>query len=69
MCSSPGGQLYEYNFWFNHSMLVAVRYADQDGKVFYIYLGLHVRYFLFFTVLKIIFIPKNLINFPNVILH
>jgi len=25
MCSSSGGQLYEYNFWYNHSVLVAVR--------------------------------------------
>jgi hypothetical protein len=31
MCSSSGGQLYEYNFWYNHSVLVAVRYAGQDG--------------------------------------
>jgi hypothetical protein len=30
MCSSSGGQLYEYNFWYNHSVLVAIRYA---GKV------------------------------------
>jgi hypothetical protein len=25
MCSSSGGQLYEYNFWYNHSVFVAVR--------------------------------------------
>jgi len=25
--SSSGGQLYEYNFWYNHSVLVAVRYT------------------------------------------
>ena len=25
LCSSSGGQLYEYNFWYNHSVLVAVR--------------------------------------------
>jgi len=31
MCSSSGGQLYEYNFWYNHSVLVAVRYAGQDA--------------------------------------
>jgi len=31
LCSSSGGQLYEYNFWYNHSMLVTVRYASQDG--------------------------------------
>jgi len=31
MCSSSGGQLYEYNFWYNHSVLVAVRYVGQDG--------------------------------------
>ena len=31
MCSSSGGQLYEYNFWYNHSVLVAVRYLGQDG--------------------------------------
>ena len=30
MCSSSGGQLYEYNFWYNHSVLVAVRYAGQE---------------------------------------
>jgi hypothetical protein len=29
MCSSSGGQLYEYNFWYNHCVLVAVRYAGQ----------------------------------------
>jgi hypothetical protein len=23
--------LYEYNFWYNHSVLVAVRYAGQGG--------------------------------------
>jgi len=23
VCSSTGGQLYEYNFWYNHSVLVA----------------------------------------------
>jgi len=33
MCSSSGGQLYEYNFWYNHSALVAVRYAGQDGTL------------------------------------
>jgi hypothetical protein len=43
MSSSSGGQLYEYNFWYNHSVLVryagqdgtavAVRYAGQDGTV------------------------------------
>jgi hypothetical protein len=22
LCSSSGGQLYEYNFWYNHSVLV-----------------------------------------------
>jgi len=31
MCSSSGGQLYEYNFWHNHSVLVGVWYAVQDG--------------------------------------
>jgi len=31
MCSPSGGQLYEYNFWYNHSVLVAVWYAGQDG--------------------------------------
>jgi len=31
MCSSSGGQLYEYNFWYNHSVLVAVQIAGQDG--------------------------------------
>jgi len=37
--SSSGGQLYEYNFWYNHSMLVAVRYAGQDGKEFHLHTG------------------------------
>jgi hypothetical protein len=32
MCSSSGGQLYEYNFLYNHSVLMAVRYAVQDGN-------------------------------------
>jgi len=27
LCSSSGGQLYEYNFWYNYCVLVAVRYA------------------------------------------
>jgi hypothetical protein len=31
ICSSSGGQLYECNFWYNHSVLVAVRYAGQEG--------------------------------------
>ena len=31
MCSSSGGQLYEYNFWYNHSVLVAARNVGQDG--------------------------------------
>ena len=26
MCSSSGGQMYENNFWYDHSVLVAVRY-------------------------------------------
>jgi len=30
LCSSSGGQLYEYNFWYNHSVLLAVRYAGLD---------------------------------------
>jgi len=25
--------MYEYNFWYNHSVLVAVRYAGQDGTL------------------------------------
>jgi len=33
MCSSSGEQLYEYNFWYNHPVLVAVRYAGQDGSI------------------------------------
>jgi len=28
LCSSSGGQLYSYNFWYNHSVLMAVRYAE-----------------------------------------
>jgi len=24
--------MYEYNFWYNHSVLVAVWYAGQDGS-------------------------------------
>jgi len=31
MCPFSGRQLHEYNFWYNHSVLVAVRYAGQDG--------------------------------------
>jgi len=27
--SSSGGQLYQYNFWYNYCVLVAVRYARQ----------------------------------------
>ena len=30
MCLSSGWQLYEYNFWYNHSVLVAIRYAGLD---------------------------------------
>ena len=30
MCSSSAGQFYEYNFWYNYSVLVAVRYAGVD---------------------------------------
>jgi hypothetical protein len=30
MCSFSGGQLYEYNFWYNHSVLMAVRFAGQE---------------------------------------
>jgi len=33
LCSSSGGQLYEYNFWYNYSVLVALRYAGQDGTL------------------------------------
>jgi len=29
LCSSSGEQLYEYNFWYNHSVLVAVRYTGR----------------------------------------
>ena len=29
LCSSSGGQLYLYNFWYNYSVLVVVRYAGQ----------------------------------------
>jgi hypothetical protein len=25
--------MYEYNLWYNHSVLVAVRYTDQDGTL------------------------------------
>jgi len=32
MCSSSGGQLYEYNIWYNQSVLVAVRYEGQCGN-------------------------------------
>jgi len=32
LCSSSGGQLYEYNFWYNHTVLVTVCYAGQDGN-------------------------------------
>jgi hypothetical protein len=36
MCSSSGGQLYEHNFWYNHSLLVADWYAGQDGTPFHL---------------------------------
>jgi len=36
MCLSSGGKLYEYNFWYNHSVLVVVRYAGQDGTSFHL---------------------------------
>ena len=29
LCSSSGGQFYEYNVWYNHSVLVAVRYTGR----------------------------------------
>jgi len=29
LCSSSGGQLHEYHFWFIHSVLVAVRYMGR----------------------------------------
>jgi len=29
MCSSSEGQMYEYYFWYNHSVLVAVRYTGR----------------------------------------
>jgi len=31
LCAHPqvDGQLYEYNFWYNHSVLVAVRYIGR----------------------------------------
>jgi hypothetical protein len=32
LCSSSGGQLYEYNCRYNYSVLVAFRYAGQDGS-------------------------------------
>jgi hypothetical protein len=28
--------LYKYNFWYNHSVIVAVRYAGQDGIPFHL---------------------------------
>jgi hypothetical protein len=31
MASSSGGPLCEYNIWYNHSVLAAVRFAGQDG--------------------------------------
>jgi len=31
VCSSSGGQSYEYNFWYNHSVLVAVPSGIPDG--------------------------------------
>jgi hypothetical protein len=30
MCSSSGGQLYEFNFWYYYSVLVAGRYAGKE---------------------------------------
>ena len=33
MCSSSRGQLYEYNLWYNHSVLVAVQYTGRPLTV------------------------------------
>jgi len=33
--------LYEYNIWYNHSVLVTVRYAGQDGTQFHLDLDVH----------------------------
>jgi len=38
ICSSSGGQLYEYNFWYNHSVLVVIQYA---GEMELFHLDLH----------------------------
>jgi hypothetical protein len=32
MCSLYGGQLYEYNFWYNNYKLVGVRYTGRKKK-------------------------------------
>jgi len=29
VCSSSGGQLYEYNIWYNYCVLVAVQYTGR----------------------------------------
>jgi len=42
LCSSSGGELYEYSFWYNHSVLVDVRYAGQGGTRDF-HLDLHTR--------------------------
>jgi len=36
MCSSSGGKLFDYNFLYNHPVVVAVRYAGQDGTHFHL---------------------------------
>ena len=36
LCSSSGVQLCEYNFWYNHSVLVAVRYRTATKTVGYL---------------------------------
>jgi len=36
MCSSSEWQLSEYNFCYNHSVLVAARYASRDGTKFHL---------------------------------
>jgi len=34
MCSSSGGQLYEYNSWYNYFVLVAVQYVGLSWSAY-----------------------------------
>jgi hypothetical protein len=46
MCSSSGGQLYEYNFWYNHSVLVAVQWTATNTVCFFPHILVRRRFVL-----------------------